>query len=197
MSGEFTSLAASDPYYILGVDPRAGHEEITAAYRRLARQNHPDLSRDPHAERKMAEINVAWSTLRDPERRAAFDRDRVRKNAITGPRTAAGVYDPYERETKRATPSGESSSSMLTFGRYEGWTLGEVARVDVEYLEWLARAPGGRIYRNEIMGILNQMGRVDGIARDPFSPAAPPRATIKSQEPTRLRSFGRRFRKSR
>ncbi len=54
---------------------------------------------------------------------------------------------------------GRASGSVLNFGRYAGWSLGEIGRIDIEYLEWLDRAPIGRQYRGEIDGILRQRGR--------------------------------------
>ena len=47
----------------------------------------------------------------------------------------------------------------MNFGRYDGWSLGEIARSDLEYLEWLDRMPIGRPYRDEIDAILRQTGR--------------------------------------
>jgi hypothetical protein len=43
-------------------------------------------------------------------------------------------------------PPGDPSGTVLTFGRYAGWSLGEVARRDVDYIEWLDRMPIGRLY---------------------------------------------------
>jgi curved DNA-binding protein CbpA len=56
-------------------------------------------------------------------------------------------------------PPGRPSGTVLNFGRYAGWSLGEVARTDMEYVEWLDRAPIGRNYRQEIDEILRQSGR--------------------------------------
>ena len=56
-------------------------------------------------------------------------------------------------------PPGRPSGTVLNFGRYAGWSLGEVARSDVEYIEWLDRAPIGRNYRQEIDEILRSTGR--------------------------------------
>ena len=61
-------------------------------------------------------------------------------------------------------PPGRPSGTVLNFGRYAGWSLGEVARHDIEYIEWLDRAPIGRNYRQEIDEILRserpaQVGR--------------------------------------
>ena len=56
-------------------------------------------------------------------------------------------------------PPGQPSGTVLNFGRYAGWSLGEVARVDLEYVEWLDRAPIGRNYRQEVDEILRASGR--------------------------------------
>jgi len=56
-------------------------------------------------------------------------------------------------------PPGQATGSVLNFGRYAGWSLGEIARRDLEYIEWLDRTPIGRPYRDEIDTILRQTGR--------------------------------------
>jgi curved DNA-binding protein CbpA len=56
-------------------------------------------------------------------------------------------------------PPGSPSGSVLGFGRYAGWSLGEIARGDLEYIEWLDRMPIGRPYRDEIDAILRRSGR--------------------------------------
>ncbi len=56
-------------------------------------------------------------------------------------------------------PPGKPSGTVLGFGRYAGWSLGEIARVDLEYVEWLDRAPIGRAYRDEIDALLRKAGR--------------------------------------
>jgi hypothetical protein len=56
-------------------------------------------------------------------------------------------------------PPGDPSGSVLNFGRYAGWSLGEIARSDLEYLEWLDRMPIGRPHRDEIDVILRRTGR--------------------------------------
>jgi curved DNA-binding protein len=63
-----------DFYEVLGVSRDAGQDEVQQAYRRLARQNHPDVNRDPGAEERFKEINEAYSALSDPELRKRYDR---------------------------------------------------------------------------------------------------------------------------
>jgi molecular chaperone DnaJ len=64
-----------DLYELLGVRPDASEEEIKRAYRRRAREYHPDANGgDPELEAKFKEISFAYEVLRDPERRARYDR---------------------------------------------------------------------------------------------------------------------------
>lgn len=65
---------SQDPYSVLGVPRDASADEIKSAYRKLARQHHPDVNPDnPEAEEKFKEISVAYAVLSDPEKRARFD----------------------------------------------------------------------------------------------------------------------------
>lgn len=218
-------MSVPDPYKVLQVDPEAEDEVIEAAYRRLARKYHPDVSPGPESQERMVRINQAWELLKDPVRRAAVDRARARAQAsaaiaaasearvrdasVTRPPEAArsrpgarpadvpgptplwppGVLDPtqadaqsphgapsdwtpgrsnvgggYDPASMRSAdsagpPPGNPSGTVLTFGRYEGWSLGEISRTDLEYLEWLDRMPIGRAYQAEIDGILRARGR--------------------------------------
>ncbi len=63
-----------DYYEILGISRTASQEEIRAAYRRLARRYHPDVSKEPDAEQRFKEINEAYQVLSDKEKRMAYDR---------------------------------------------------------------------------------------------------------------------------
>ncbi len=62
-----------DYYETLGVARDAGAEDIKKAYRKLAHQYHPDVSKDPAGEEKFKEIAEAYETLKSPEKRSAYD----------------------------------------------------------------------------------------------------------------------------
>ncbi len=62
-----------DYYHILGIERNATQEQIKQSYRKLARKYHPDVNKDPDAEKKFKEIGEAYEVLKDPEKRAAYD----------------------------------------------------------------------------------------------------------------------------
>ncbi|HEY8050896.1 MAG TPA: DnaJ domain-containing protein, partial [Ramlibacter sp.] len=62
-----------DYYAALEVPRDADAETIKKAYRRLARKYHPDVSKEPDAEAHFKDVGEAYETLKDPEKRAAYD----------------------------------------------------------------------------------------------------------------------------
>ncbi|MBN2896970.1 MAG: DnaJ domain-containing protein [Campylobacterales bacterium] len=61
-------------YETLGLDASASEADIKKAYRKLARQYHPDVNKEPGAEEKFKEVNAAYEVLSDKEKRAKYDR---------------------------------------------------------------------------------------------------------------------------
>ena len=62
-----------DYYEVLGVQRTASEEEITKAYRKLARKYHPDVSKEKDAEEKFKQVAEAYAVLKDPEKRKKYD----------------------------------------------------------------------------------------------------------------------------
>ena len=145
-------------YKILMVADIADPEIISTVYRKLVQRYHPDVDQSADAARKMAEITNAYSVLRDPEKRAKYDRWLAsRRDRRAGDRLVTQQGDvPYG---PAGIPQGPPIGSVLEFGRYAGWTLGQIKRADPEFLEWLMRVPAGRQYRDEITQILGSAER--------------------------------------
>jgi curved DNA-binding protein len=68
------AVGQQDYYDMLGVKRGASDDEIRRAYRKLARQYHPDVNKDAGAEERFKEISQAYDVLRDPEKRERYDR---------------------------------------------------------------------------------------------------------------------------
>jgi hypothetical protein len=207
-----------NPFDVLGVPIDATGDAIKAAWRRLARQNHPDVAvvddgspgSERQANRTMAEINAAYQELRDPERRRAHrtaagreahaggraSEDfhsadeagahqhprygtphptrpvtaRIDTSALLRPRNAvlhplgrsplpglqpkprsSGMREPPRASvptgptTVRHGPNFDSElpslaqamDTRLRFGKFEGYTLGDVAEIEPTYVDWI------------------------------------------------------------
>jgi len=186
-----------DFYEVLQVHPSADAEVIRAAYRVLARRYHPDLGGDGSM---MTAINEAWATLQDPILRWAYD--AARQSTMTPssePRREAASFEsvPFESApseppasgpiaSRRTTPDhagparGAAWGTVLDFGRYSGWSIGQLATHDPNYLEWLSRTPIGRPLRSEILASLETR---------PSAPVATGTATTPAPRAPRRRSF--------
>lgn len=73
-----------DYYKVLGVSPQATEKEVKTAYRKLAKQYHPDVVKDhPELTEKMYEIQAAYEVLGDADKRKAYDEEQ-KKTGFTG-----------------------------------------------------------------------------------------------------------------
>lgn len=113
---------AGDYYETLGVDRGASEKDIRAAYRRLARQHHPDVNRgDASAEAKFKEINEAYQVLSNAENRKKYDRFGSNwRNADQYQRSGGGASPRswFNRARQRPDPGG--------FGGGFGGGLGDI-----------------------------------------------------------------------
>jgi curved DNA-binding protein CbpA len=137
----------ADHYAVLGVQPDADRTAIQAAYRMLARLHHPDFGGDGS---RMAALNDAWSVLGRDETRLAYDASRNIRRRTSNPDATPPPAPGGPIGTAAARRATESRGRTLGFGRYTDWTIAELAAHDPDYLEWLARAPAGLTFRQEI-----------------------------------------------
>ncbi|MGH7545147.1 MAG: DnaJ domain-containing protein, partial [Gemmatimonadota bacterium] len=113
---------ARDYYSILGVSETASDDEIKKAYRKLAKQHHPDANPDDaQATDRFKEISEAYHTLADPKRRREYDQMR-RFGGGFGGRPGAGPGGgpggfAFEMDLEGLGGLGELFSSIFDFGR--------------------------------------------------------------------------------
>jgi curved DNA-binding protein CbpA len=144
-----------DPYEILQLSTAAVPEVVEAAYRALAMLHHPDRSGEPEAVQAMAELNWAYATLRDPDRRAATD--QAREPIPVDPTPVGASLMERVREAAAAAVERDTENPAnvtLDFGRYAGMNLGQIAKIEPAYLEWLRRHSSGLRYRHQIDALL-------------------------------------------
>lgn len=148
--GPGTSVVEYKDYYqTLGVSKDASKEDIQKAYRKLARKYHPDVNRSPQAEARFKEINEAHEVLKDPEKRAKYDRfGSAWKQAQRTGAPPPGFEDIFSVYTsgRAQRPSGGfgfggqgfSSFFEMLFGSDLGMGGGGGPRVT-----WTTGGPGG------------------------------------------------------
>jgi hypothetical protein len=125
-----------DYYQVLGVKSTASVKEIKAAYKRLARMQHPDLNGGlPEATQAFVQISRARDILIDPQRRAAYDAQR---NAYAGKGSYASVVNPtvetYVRRARSDARIKENLEKFLTIEREEARALRQAVFPIVAFL---------------------------------------------------------------
>jgi curved DNA-binding protein CbpA len=149
----------TDYYKVLEVDPEADPDVIEAAYRALSAKLSPETDLTGLHRVRQAELDHAFAILSNSIQRRAYDTRRADELVPVGPgsasdatpRLAAGALS----ERVQAGLNGENLAGLtLDFGRYAGWSLGELAAQDPAYLVWLARHSSGIRYRRAIMRLL-------------------------------------------
>jgi len=114
-------MTARDLYDVLGVGRDASVEEIKRAYRKLARELHPDVNDDPGAETRFKEIAGAYEILSDPEKRARYDRFGSQDGGqqfgdiqdVFDMFFGGGGFDPFARGRRRGPRSRERRGEDL------------------------------------------------------------------------------------
>ncbi len=109
-----------DPYEVLGIDRNASSDEVKRAYRRKARENHPDLNpNDSEAARRMNEVNEAYDRIMNPSKYEAADRRaQAARGQAGGTRTSTSSQGGYT-----SGPSGYGYGNPYGQGGAQGWTV--------------------------------------------------------------------------
>lgn len=103
-----------DPYQVLGVSPDASDEEIKRAYRRLAKQYHPDLNPgDERAAKKMQQINAAYEQIKNPEKSSGYSGSY----GSSGGYGSYSGYGGYGRSDSGSTYQ-QAAYNYIRFGRF-------------------------------------------------------------------------------
>ena len=176
-----------DPYAILGVKREATQDEIRSAYRRLAKQLHPDLNPgDKQAEEKFKQVSGAYDILGDPEKRGRFDRGEI---------DASGMERPRERYYRDFHTADAQDHAYTSTGGFADFMEGEDVLADI-----LGRGSGRARFRmrgsdmhyrlpvefmEAVNGTTKRITMPDGATLDVVIPAG-----TKHQQVLRLRGKG-------
>lgn len=87
----------ADLYKTLGVDAQADPDQIKKAYRKLARELHPDVNPDPQAQERFKQINQAYETLSDPQKRSEYDHMQQHGHRTQFHQNSGGFQDIFEQ----------------------------------------------------------------------------------------------------
>ena len=132
----------ADPYQVLGVSPDASDEEIKRAYRKLAKQYHPDANPgDEYAAKKMQEINDAYDRIKNPEKQR-------------GPASGGGGYNPY---------GGYGSYGGYGYNPFGGYYQQQQRSYQQKYADSHHQAAYNYILYRRYREALNVLAQYDGV----------------------------------
>ena len=142
--------AKRDYYEVLGVPRNADEDDVRRAYRRLARQNHPDMNKSPDAEEKFKEINEAYQVLSDQEKRGQYDRFGHVDVQDMGGTGFGGLDDLFEsffggfgmRTTDRRTPQRGADLRYTMTLDFEEAVFGCEQEIEIPRLETCSNCGG-------------------------------------------------------
>lgn len=146
-------VAKRDYYDVLGVGRNAGEDDLKRAYRRLARQYHPDVSKTDGTEERFKEINEAYQVLSDPDKRAAYD--RFGHAAVDGSAGMGGfegfpfgdIFDVFFGTSRSSARTGPERGGDLRYHlnlTFEEAVFGCEKELQVPRLETCPRCDGAR-----------------------------------------------------
>ena len=174
------SAQLPDLYAVLGVSPDASDEEIKRAYRKLAREHHPDVNADPESERRFKEISAAYQTLSDPAKRRQYD--MFGSGQLSGDFPFGGLGDLFEAffggtgfARRPSGPRTRVRRGEDTYARvvlpFEEAAFGVEHEVHVDSLETCSRCDGSGCEPGTFpsrCGRCGGSGQVQDVARSVF-----------------------------
>jgi molecular chaperone DnaJ len=147
-------MSNRDYYDVLGVGRNASDDEVRGAFRKMARQYHPDVNKDPDAEEKFKEINEAYGVLSDQDKRARYDRFGKEGLGNTGgfrdyTVDFADIFDELfggfgfstGRRSRRTPRRGRDLQMQVTL-KFEDAVFGVEKQIDFEREETCSRCNG-------------------------------------------------------
>lgn len=136
------SISYKDYYAILGVPRDAGEDAIKKAYRKLAKELHPDRNSEPGAEERFRDVNEAYEVLKDPEKRQRYDAlgSSWRQGAPFDPSEFGDFFGAFDFESVFAGAHGAKSAGGSGFSDFFETLFGGLAGAPAGFG---APAPGG------------------------------------------------------
>ena len=109
-----------DFYEVLGISKTANADEIKRAYRKKAKQYHPDICKEPDAEEKFKEVQEAYEVLSDDNKRAAYDRYGHAAFEQGAGGAGAGGFGGFGSYASQNRQDGADCRTIHQRNRYEG-----------------------------------------------------------------------------